>query len=90
MNDSEYEVLKKYRSGAILDTKDRYIVDELTSTGFMTTGFRDSEKKESGLKEKTIVEEIAGLSKLGIGLYRWESIKRSLIRKRFHNFIHSI
>jgi len=90
MNDREYEVLRKYRSGAVLDEEDRYIVNELTSIGFMTTGYRDSEKKESGLKERTIVEETAGLSRLGRGLYRWESIKRSPVRRWFHNFVHSI
>ena len=85
MFDKEFAVLKKYRHGAVLDSEDEPIVDELARLGYMRIGFHDkSEDNEQDL------EQTAGLTDYG-KLYFWkESIDRNPIKRWFHNLIHSV
>ena len=87
LNDREYEVLKKYRFGGILDSQDSSLVDKLESIGLIKTGFYDESKD---LEEEIKLRTTAGLTDFGRSHYWKESIRRNPIRRWFHAFLHSV
>jgi hypothetical protein len=77
MRNSQYDVMKAYYLGRVIQSEDKATIDELVSQGIMTTGLR---KKVIG-ENKGIIFSIylpsAYLTNSGKGLYRRESIRRS-------------
>lgn len=94
MDSVDFEVMKKYRFGKILDKQDRYVVSRLESTGLMKTGWRDyaadEESNKSHPDADIVIRDTASLTDLGVGLYYWEQVRRNPIRRWWCNFIHSV
>lgn len=89
MNYADFEIMKKYRFGRVLDEQDRYVVGGLESIGWMKTGWNDNPEKLISFETNEVVKETASLTKTGAEFHYWERVRRNPLRRFWCNLIHS-
>jgi hypothetical protein len=76
----EFNILKKFSKGGIIQSEDKYFIKKLSSTGLLNIGF---------IKTINGYKETAKLTPLGESIFKEEKILRNPLRKFFYQLFNT-